>query len=301
MAIVAVGLSGDPLTETWSIGRGFTPLVPLFPARGIAGTHNKYEGDASAMRGDAYLNGGNVGVFQLRSFENYYNMAAESFGFDESAAHADYETRWSILNNPYYFSAPFSGLVAPAANNLVINLMSNHSAEVPGGTLTREVLMSFFSVTGTPGNFVQNRGQERIPLNWYRRPTLDAHNIPEVLVDLFLNNAIYPGIVRFGGNTGTTNSFAGVEVGDFTQGAFNLADLADGNKGACFLLQASLAGLPDAADPALGPLGSVLGFVLGKLGPIGAKFGCPQLNMFDNTFFNSFPGYNYTPDTGMKA
>lgn len=138
------------------------------------------------MRGDAYLNGGNVGVFQMRSFEHMYALG-EKYTFDEAAAQSDYVTRWSILNNPYYFSAPFSGLVAPAAHNLVINLMSNHSAEVPGGTLTRETLKSFFAVTGEPGSFVHNRGMERIPDNWYRRPTLDAHNIPEVLVDLFAN------------------------------------------------------------------------------------------------------------------
>jgi hypothetical protein len=52
--------------------------------------------------------------------------------------------------------------------------MSNHSAENPGGFLSREVLSSFFAVTGTgegasgdnPGDFVQHRGQERVPLNW---------------------------------------------------------------------------------------------------------------------------------------
>lgn len=50
LAIIAVGIAGDPLTQRWSIGSAFTPAVPLFPARGILGTHNKYEGDASIMR-----------------------------------------------------------------------------------------------------------------------------------------------------------------------------------------------------------------------------------------------------------
>jgi hypothetical protein len=49
LAILAVGISGDPLTETWSIGTGFTPVDGV-TARGIAGTHNKYEGDSSVMR-----------------------------------------------------------------------------------------------------------------------------------------------------------------------------------------------------------------------------------------------------------
>jgi hypothetical protein len=74
----------------------------------------------------------------------------ETYGFAETAAHSDYNTRWSILNNPYYFSGPFSGLVAPAAHNFVINFMSNHSAETPGGTLDRETLKSFFAISGEP-------------------------------------------------------------------------------------------------------------------------------------------------------
>lgn len=50
LAILGVGLAGDPVLQRWSIGDAFTPSVPLFPARGILGTHNKYEGDASIFR-----------------------------------------------------------------------------------------------------------------------------------------------------------------------------------------------------------------------------------------------------------
>jgi hypothetical protein len=64
----------------------------------------------------------------------------------------------------YYFSGPFSGVIAPAAHNLVVGLMSNHSAANPGGELPTNVMSSFFSVTGVPGNFVYTRGHERVPL-----------------------------------------------------------------------------------------------------------------------------------------
>ena len=108
----------------------------------------------------------------------------------------DYNTRWSVANNPYYFSGPFSGMVAPAAHNFVIHFMSNHSGEKPGGTLTREVLKSFFAVTGDgPGNFIHNRGQERIPDNWYKRPLANAYNIPEVLADVQVMNAVSINVV----------------------------------------------------------------------------------------------------------
>jgi hypothetical protein len=72
--------------------------------------------------------------------------------------------------------------------------------------LDRETLKSFFAVSGEPGSFTLNRGHERIPTNWYRRPSTSAHTIPEVFVDLASNNLAYPGIVRFGGNTGKTVS-----------------------------------------------------------------------------------------------
>lgn len=104
---------------------------------------------------------------------------------------------------------------------------------------------------------------------------------------------MYPGIVRFGGNTGTVNSFAGVDLTDLTGGVFNLATLTEGNNGACFLLQASLAGLPDISNPLLGPVGSVLGWATQQLAPLSQKFSCPQLAKFDNQLFNPFPGARY--------
>lgn len=189
LSVIAIAYSGDPLTTRWSIGGSFSPAVPLFPANGIVSTHNQYEGDASIVRGDAYLHGGNVGFFENRSWQHLYDLA-EELTLDDIAAQSDYVTRWSILNNPYYFSAPFSGLVAPAAHNFVINFMSNHSAAKPGGTLTRATLKSFFAVSGEPGNFVHNRGQERIPDNWYKRPAANAYNTADVLADVLTNNAV---------------------------------------------------------------------------------------------------------------
>jgi len=172
--------------------------------------------------------------------------------------------------------------------------MSNHSAEVPGGTLNRDVLKQFFSVTGEPGNFVHTRGHERIPLNWYRQPSANAHTLPEVFTDLITTNAGYPGTIRLGGNTGTVNSYTGVNSGDLTGGVFNGASLLEGNNLACFFLQASIIGMPDAAIPALGAVGSVLGWATQQLGPLSSKFSCPPLANFNNALFNQFPGAAYT-------
>lgn len=99
---------------------------------------------------------------------------------------------------------------------------------------------------GTPLTFEQTHspGQERIPLNWYRRPTTSQYNVVEVVADLQISNAAYPGITRVGGNTGTTDSFTGVDLQDLTGGVFNSATLFDGNNAACFLYQATLAAMP---------------------------------------------------------
>jgi hypothetical protein len=92
----------------------------------------------------------------------------------------------------------------------------------------------------------------------------------------------YPGILRFGGNTGTVNSFSGVDLSDLTGGATN------------FLYQASLSGLPDAAEPGLGAVGSVLNWATSQIAPLQQAISCPQSGKLNNTLFNKFPGAKYT-------
>lgn len=295
LAAIAVLISGDIPTLKWSIGGGFPSTLPLVLSdpKGIIGSHNKYEGDASIVRGDAHLNGGNVGVFQDRSWNNLMAIIGDSLTLEKTIVLSDDVTNFSINNNPYYFSGPFSGLVAPAAHNFVINFMSNHSAENPGGFLTKEVVKSFFAVTGDEGNFVHHPGQERIPDNWYRRPGgKDQYNVADVFIDLIAGAAEKPGTLRFGGNTGTTNSFTGVDLKDLTGGVFNGASLLEGNNLACFALQAAMAGGIDELDGVLGLLSGLIDPVLKPIKDAFAGLACPQLKEFHSQLFEVFPGYN---------
>lgn len=59
LAAIAVLISGDIPSLEWSIGGAFPSSLPLVLSepQGIVGSHNKYEGDSSVARGDAYLNG----------------------------------------------------------------------------------------------------------------------------------------------------------------------------------------------------------------------------------------------------
>lgn len=104
---------------------------------------------------------------------------------------------------------------------------------------------------------------------------------------------MYPGILEFGGNTGKVNTFTGVDLSDLTGGVYNAKTLLQGNNLACFFLQAALAGMPDASDPLLGAAGSVLGWATGKIAPLEKKLACPQLNSFNSSVFNQFPGASY--------
>lgn len=104
----------------------------------------------------------------------------------------------------------------------------------------------------------------------------------------------FPGILRFGGNTGTVNSFSGVDLGDLTSGVTNEQSLFQGNSFACFLYQASLAGLPDAVAPGLGAIGSILNWATSQIAPLQQAHSCPQLGKFNNDLFNQLPGTKYT-------
>lgn len=55
--------------------------------------------------------------------------------------------------------------------------------------------------------------------------------------------------------------------------------------------------MPSAAAPALGELGSVLGWAINQFAPAMKALECPQLATFDNTLFNNFPGAKYQTGT----
>lgn len=60
--------------------------------------------------------------------------------------------------------------------------MSNHSADQPNGFLTRDVLKSFFAISGPDNAHVYKKGTEQIPLNWYRRPVTNPYGAAEAAV-----------------------------------------------------------------------------------------------------------------------
>ncbi|CAE6424661.1 unnamed protein product [Rhizoctonia solani] len=293
---------GNPLTLQWSIGGspGGLVLPPLLSApQGLSGSHNKYEGDASATRADAYMNNGDASSLNLTYFKQLYNLQPEgasdaNFNYDVIIQHRANRRQTSVSTNPHFFNGPFSGFIAlPAAYSFITRFMSNHSAEAPDGVLNHEVLKSFYGVSGSGSSLVYQQGYEasltsRIPDNWYKRPI--DYSIPLYAVDLLYAGLKHPEFLSIGGNTGKVNSFAGVNVGDITGGVYNSVNLLQGNNLVCFAFQAAQQAIPDVLKGLLGDLTAALGLWTTKITPILSGLSCPELTKYDGSVFGTYPG-----------
>jgi hypothetical protein len=198
----------------------------------------------------------------------------------------------SIDNNPYFFNAPFSGvLVQPAAYTFIYRFMSNKSEEYPEGYLDGEVLKSFFAITGDPDSgFTWTEGNERIPDNWYKRAIGDEYTIPYFNLDLTAAAVQYPQFLDVGGNTGKTNTFTGVDIENLTGGVYNLQTLAQGNNAACFAFEFAQQAAPDLLKGLFSSITQPLSQLNDALGTVFSELSCPQLKSIDTSQFSNYPG-----------
>ncbi|KAJ5115843.1 hypothetical protein N7456_000191 [Penicillium angulare] len=308
LAAYAVIIDGDLLGGTWSIGgpQQTDALGSILGnGQGLSYSHNSYEGDGSIGRNDAYTNNGDAHSLNIEKFEAVYAVGGNDTsedGFDQRYTIDKFRSRYqevqehSIATNPYYFTGAFSTVVVvPAAYNFVINFMSNHSEAEPSGYLDGYNFKKFFGVTGSPGSFVWNKGQERVPENWYKRPTISPYGLADVALDVGIGYLAYPNTLRFGGNTGSVNSFTGVAVSDLTGGVLDAKNLFEGDNFACFAFVLLQQGIPDFLKGPLADINNATSFLKPFLSPILDKLECPELGDFDQSLFNDFPGYKYSP------
>jgi hypothetical protein len=85
-------------------------------------------------------------------------------------------------------------------------------------------------------------------------------------------------------NTGTPNSFTGVDIANLTGGVFNAATLTQGNNLGCYVYQLAAQAKPDILLGALDTLTGAIGKIIGALG-------CPQLKAIDTRQLQALPGY----------
>ncbi|EPQ30141.1 uncharacterized protein PFL1_02258 [Pseudozyma flocculosa PF-1] len=265
LSAYATIFTGNVLDTEWSIGGPFTSsglggLTNLLAGEpGGINTHNVYEGDASVSRRDYYepgANHDNVNVY-LPYFQSVVDIAGDDrtrgkdvYTRDVLAKHRWERFQTSIAKNPNFFYSPFGGLVVTtAAHDFIVNFMANNTADEQGNNriyLDEHNLFPFFSIKRDPksGELIYTPGHERFPEDWYRRPLAAQFGLADVVTNLLKSGAEHTELLSVGGNTGSVNSFAGLNVGNLTGGLLNTAKLLDDPAAlSCFLYQATVESL----------------------------------------------------------
>lgn len=283
---------GGPSSASQNILGG---LGLLGTPQGLSGSHNKYESDASAARYDLY-SGGNDYKVDLSRFQALYDLqateASPSYDLSVWTGHRKNMFLKSKNENPNFFYAPFAGVIASTGGfSFPPRMFSNKSAEYPdNGILNKEVLKSFFAISGPDDALVYTYGHEQIPANFYRRAIGNEYVFAEFMQDLNMFATYFPEMISVGGNTGKVNSYAALDLGNFTGGVYNGATLLEGNNLACFVFESLLAAAPDVlkggyADPS-GPMKTLADKVGGLIG----GFACPAIESLNEGQFAMYPG-----------
>ncbi|KAJ4465070.1 hypothetical protein J3R30DRAFT_2950504 [Lentinula aciculospora] len=290
-------VDGNILALSFSIGQGENSIIG--PQNGLTGSHNHYEGDASPTRGDYYQYDGNNYDVQMSQFLDLYNLQSDvldpsKVNFDIDIFEQFHASRLQqcVSTNPNYFNAVVPTLaVIPAAYIFPFRLMANKSEEYPEGRLNREVLKSFFAISGPEDNLTYNHGYERIPDNWYKRAVGDEYGLVELILEINTIALSNPEFLSIGGNTGQVDTFTGVDLADLTGGVYNAGTLLQGNNLGCFMLQIVMMALTSAVVGVLELLGELPGIV----DPILERWDCPQFEGIDASLLDKFPGYSRYP------
>ncbi|KAI4717666.1 Cloroperoxidase [Aureobasidium sp. EXF-10727] len=247
LAVMGTVGVGDPLSLTpgFSIGgkskKANNILGNLFgllgTPRGLDGSHNWIESDSSNTRDDLYVTG-DASTMNMTLFLEAYNSSDDFvLSMDDIGARAAQRFQESISINPNFYYGPYTGMIARNSGYAFTGrILSNHTKENPmGGHLTKDVFASFYAVYEENGKLVYRKGHEQIPANWYRRPI--DYGLVELNLDLVAWFLKYPVLASIGGNLGTIDSFAGVDLEDITGGVLNAVSLLEDNNLVCFVLE----------------------------------------------------------------
>lgn len=186
--------------------------------RGLIGSHNFIESDSSNTRDDLYVTG-DCATLDLVLFAEWLNMSSGSIGdfsMEVMADRANFRFQQTKATNPYFYYGPYTGLVARNAGYIFAGrLFANYTQANPAGilstyythlflqvqwnfsnqSLAKEILKSFFAVSGEGGNLTYNRGWETIPQNWYRYPI--DYGLVQMNLDLVSWILKYPELGRY--------------------------------------------------------------------------------------------------------
>lgn len=139
-------------------------------------------------------------------------------------------------------------------------------------------------IEGSDGQLEYKRGWERIPENWYKIPV--DYGLVSLNADIVSWILKYPVLASIGGNTGTVNSFAGVNISDISGGVLNAASLVEGNNLLCYAFQAVKAFSPDSLSSLYATLAVPLDLLTDMLGTVLTDLSCPP---FQDLEYNGQP------------
>ncbi|EME38644.1 chloroperoxidase-like protein [Dothistroma septosporum NZE10] len=296
LTVLGSAMGGDGLG--FSIGG--PPSASLLTATGLVGkpqgmsnTHNRFESDQSITRDDLYQTGNDV-TLNMNFFQDLLNSSLPKgwYDIDVLGNHAVKRFQYSVANNPYFFKGLNTAFIPEATSALVTYLFANHSAACPAGCLDATNLKSFYSVTGSGSTLKYTPGHERIPDNWYKYPV--GYGVANVFADMVTVYSKYSNQAAFGGNTGTVNSFTGLDVANITGGVYNAETLLQGNNLGCFLFNGMEFFMPDLISNGgvIGDVSGVVSSLTGTITSLLAPFNCPKLSGIDKKAFAIYPGWN---------
>ncbi|CAH0382918.1 unnamed protein product [Bemisia tabaci] len=305
LAVIASLAGGPPYFSIGGLKINSTlSRIGLTNCSGLSWSHNKFEGDCSPTRNDLYASPtGNAYEVNMTFFKQFLDLMPpkERYTYDVMIDFRKARLDYCIKTNPYCFLNINTLLGYIATYILPVRLMADYKS--PDGYLNHEVIKSFWGVTGDyPYNMTYKPGYEKIPENWYRRP--DAYGMAQFLADAAYATQKEPSTFRLGGNTGKTESWAGINLGNLTGGIFNAKNLLEGNNLQCFLYNclqigtvSILISLQEALAKALKP---ILEVVLKPIGDKLIELGCPVLNDYPTLLapFDSYGHPNYSCPTG---
>ncbi|XP_018916952.2 uncharacterized protein [Bemisia tabaci] len=292
LAVYSCVMAGDTTKE--SIG-GNTPKViggPLGIPHGLSFSHNKFETDASPTRGDLYQFG-DASKVQMPQFKQLYGMGNKSTNYNLDIIFDFYAKRLaqSKSDNPKFFHPAVAGVLLVGAYSFIYRLFANHSAEHSDGFLDQETLKSFYAISGEGDKMTYMPGHERIPSIWYKRHFTDEYTVVQANLDVLRAVTKYPQFLDIGGNTGSKNSFIGVDPANLTGGVYTAKNLLQGNNLGCFIIQVLQQAMPDLVKGLMKALTDAVTTVVGSILNNASLLKCPQITMYDKSLYSVYPGY----------
>ncbi|KAK2804841.1 hypothetical protein FQN51_001483 [Onygenales sp. PD_10] len=269
---------GGPTNQSHNILNDLLGLIG--EPQGLMGSHNLIESDSSNTRDDLY-NTGNAHTLRMDKFMAWYNMSAEhptgDYNMQIMARRAADRFQESKMENPYFFYGPVTGLINRNAGYIFPGrFFRNHSHEQPEGILTKNIIKSFYGITGEEGAFEYKEGWERIPENWYRMPVdYGLINLNLDVIDWVLK---FPELASIGGNMGKIDTFAGLDLGNLTTGVANLGHLFESNNLICFVLQLLKAFTPNSLSSVIATVEAPLKLITDALSVPLLDLTCPALD-----------------------